>query len=268
MRSALIILFNVFLLFSSVSYVHATSSTSDSWIDTSKLLHGVITITYPTKPNVKTKIRIEKGKQFYMYNLTNDSTATTFPLQLGNGEYKVMILEHVSEKSYKIKKNVTIKLNLKDEKVVYLNSIQNVNWSSTDESIFLAKQLVKGKKSNLEKAKVVYDYIISNIDYDYKLAEEVTNDYLPDINRTFLAKKDICYGYAALYAAMLRSLGIPAKLVMGESDYVDVYHAWNEVFIDGEWVIIDTTVDAGNKSNIQKNNFIKESYKYQPVKIY
>jgi transglutaminase/protease-like cytokinesis protein 3 len=44
---------------------------------------------------------------------------------------------------------------------------------------------------------------------------------------------------------MLRSTGIPAKLVKGYANYnPGVYHAWNEVYLDGQWHVIDTTLDA------------------------
>ena len=59
---------------------------------------------------------------------------------------------------------------------------------------------------------------------------------------------------------MLRSIGIPCNIVSGYAlgiDGVDTWaeltdtktqnHAWNEVYIDGRWVIVDTTWDCGNK---------------------
>ena len=61
--------------------------------------------------------------------------------------------------------------------------------------------------------------------------------YTPDIEAIMSSRKGICFDYAAVMASMLRSQGIPTKLVMG---YVPQgYHAWNEVYFEGVgWVIV------------------------------
>ncbi len=59
----------------------------------------------------------------------------------------------------------------------------------------------------------------SNVDYDYDKAQNIVDNnvtgYLPDPDETLSTKKGICYDYAALAAAMLRSQGIPTKLITG-----------------------------------------------------
>lgn len=67
---------------------------------------------------------------------------------------------------------------------------------------------------------------------------------------------------------MLRSVDVPAKLVMGNTSYVTQYHAWNEVLMDGKWVTIDTTVDASSAKSKKNTDFIKASSKYTAAKYY
>lgn len=67
---------------------------------------------------------------------------------------------------------------------------------------------------------------------------------------------------------MLRSVNIPTKLVMGYSSYVTVYHVWNEVMLNGNWVIIDTTVDAGFYKSKKSVSMIKSTSKYNAEKYY
>ncbi len=43
---------------------------------------------------------------------------------------------------------------------------------------------------------------------------------------------------------MLRSIDIPTKLVMGYKNDIEKYHAWNEVYLDGKWINLDTTYDS------------------------
>lgn len=267
MRKFIMLVVSVFLLFTSVQAVSAAGAAA-TWLDSSGLSQGVVKVNYDAKSSAKLKVMIAKGKENYTYSLTAGRSSEVFPLQLGNGEYKVMLLENVSGKSYKVLKQQAVTLNLKDDKVVYLNSVQNVSWTSTSKAVAKAQELAKGKKTAEEKARAVYDYVIANIAYDKNLANTVTTDYLPNIDRTLSTKKDICYGYAALYAAMMRSLDIPTKLVMGDSAYVNEYHAWNEVYLNGKWVIIDTTVDSGLKQGNKATVFAKDASKYTKTKQY
>lgn len=265
MRKLIVILVSVMLLLTTAQAVTAADAAA-AWLDTSGLSKGVVTVTYDVK--AKMKVMITKGKENYTYNLATGRVKETFPLQLGNGEYKILLLENVAGTSYKAVKQQAVTLSLKDDKVVYLGSVQNVNWTSNSQAVAKAKELAKGKATDEEKAKAIYNYIISNIAYDKTLANSVTSDYLPNIDKTLASKKAICYGFASTYAAMLRSLDIPTKLVMGDSDYVDAYHAWNEVYLNGKWVTIDTTVDAGLKQSNKSTTWTKDAAKYSKTKQY
>lgn len=236
-----------------------------TWIDTSQVNEGIVKVTYPVKNKVTTKVMITKGATKYTYNLYG---AETFPLQLGNGKYDISVLEHASGNSYKRVAHQEVVLDLAKDHVVYLNSVQNVKWDEKNAAIVKAKELTKNLKTDAEKVKAIYEYVYKTINYDNKLAATVENNYIPNIDNTLKTKLAICYDYSTLTAAMLRSVDIPAKLVMGQSAYVDVYHAWNEVFVDGKWIIIDTTVDAGLQKNGKKFEMAKEASKYKAEKVY
>lgn len=268
MRKLTLLLIAALFFLSAVPATTSYANSGKNWLDKADAASGVISVTYDVKKNVKTKVMIAKGQESYTYNLLAGHNTESFPLQLGNGEYTISLLENVSGKSYKVLKQDKLTLKLKNENAVYLNSVQNIRWTSTDKPIEKAKELAKGKKSDEEKVKAVYDFITANIVYDQVLANNVPSDYLPSIERTFTDKKDICYGYSSLFAAMLRSLDIPTKLVMGQTEYLDVYHAWNEVYLNGKWVTIDTTLDASAVQSKKKAVMIKESKMYTTAKQY
>ncbi len=96
---------------------------------------------------------IAKGQTNYTYNLTAGKTGEKFPLQLGNGEYTISVLENTAGNKYKLVKKETITLSLKDGKAVYLNSIQNIEWTSASSAIIKAKELTKNTKDGQRESK-------------------------------------------------------------------------------------------------------------------
>jgi len=58
-----------------------------------------------------------------------------------------------------------------------------------------------------------------------------------------LSMKGDCNEHSALYCALARAAGIPARTATGIV-YLDgrfYYHAWNEVLLDGSWFPVDST---------------------------
>ncbi|GAA3402223.1 transglutaminase-like domain-containing protein [Paenibacillus hodogayensis] len=268
MRKLVLLAMALFLLAPALVATKAQAAEIGVWLDTNLLAQGAVTVRYDVKPQVKTKLTIAKGTDKYTYTLKAGVPAETFPLQMGNGDYTVTVLEQISGTKYQVVGETVVKLALTDNANVYLNSVQNVNWSEARETVRIAKELIKNATTDGEKVQALYQYVIDNVKYDAELAANVPAEYIPQIDRTLLTKTDICYGYAALFAGMLRSTGIPAKLVMGTTEYVTAYHAWNEVYLNGSWVIIDTTVDAGLNGSATAFAMIKDAAKYTAAKVY
>ena len=80
-----------------------------------------------------------------------------------------------------------------------------------------------------------------------RLARRSTRDtitevyrYVPRPEATYAERKGICFDKASLMCAMLRSLGIPAKLVVGTMDGMS--HAWVSAFDGKVWNKCDPTM--------------------------
>lgn len=258
----------ILIWFEGAGATQVHGSESPGWIDKTRVDQGAIRINYDVKTNIKTKVLITKGEGKYTYTLTSGPNGVFFPLQMGNGEYTVSLLEQIKGTTYRLVHKDTVKLRLQDETQVFLHSTQNVNWEPDGRAAKIAKELTRKAVGAEEKVKIIYDYVTSTIKYDDRLAFSATSSYLPDLDRTLTEKKDICYGFSSLFAAMLRSVGIPAKLAMGTSDYVSTYHAWNEVYVNGSWITIDTTADAGWKGTTTAFTMIKDPAKYKAEKVY
>ncbi|WP_379127594.1 transglutaminase family protein [Paenibacillus sp. sgz500958] len=269
MKKVYFMLLTLLVMVTSIQVTTAQAATTDSqWLSTANLSEGVIGIDYSVPKDKRTKLMITKDNSSYTYNLYASEQSEDFPLQQGNGTYKVTILENTTGNKYRTVYSDEVELSLTNTNVVYLNSVQNIKWSSSDKAIQQAQQLTQGLSTDEAKVKAIYNYVVKNVQYDYTLASSIPTDYIPSIDKTLTGKKGICYDYSSLFAAMLRSVDIPAKLVMGKTSYVTEYHAWNEVLLNGKWVTIDTTVDAGMIKNKKTVELIKSATKYSTAKVY
>ena len=123
----------------------------------------------------------------------------------------------------------------------------------------------------MDALQAVYNYVVQNLTYDYDLADTVDSGYIPDVDSTLKSGKGICFDYAALMTAMLRSSGIPTRLDIGYA--TNIYHAWISTYLDEQgwvdnvikfdgknWTMMDPTFAAGGGEGIQ--DFITDSSNY------
>jgi len=102
-----------------------------------------------------------------------------------------------------------------------------------------------GDMTDEEKiAKACYRFVVRNVGYDLEKAKSVKSGYLPDADETLETGKGICFDYSVLLAVMLRSQGIPTRVMIGMVSPENLYHAWNTVYLNGEWVWMDATLDG------------------------
>ena len=233
-------------------------------IDESDVAKGIIKVNYSTNYQSKYKLAIEKDGQKQYFDLAAN-TAQSFPLIYDNGSYTIKIMQNTSGNSYKSVYTQKIDAYIADDTAMYLASTAAVNWSEQMMAIKKAEELTKNLQTDKEKFDAIYNYVIKNYSYDYNKAATVKPGYMPDIEKIYESKSGICYDYSVLFASMLRSQGIPAKVVKGSSTLVNEYHAWNEVFIDGNWIIVDTTVDAAYSASKAPIATIKSSNQYTKI---
>lgn len=229
-------------------------------------LHNNLVQISTSSINTKAKIMVEKGEEKYYYNVNNKEE--TIPLQLGNGKYSVKVLENITGKKYKVVEKKEIILDGQISNDIYLSSNQPIYWKNQKNTIAMGNKLTKDLNSQDEKIKAVYNYIIENIKYDSNQINTIDDTYVPNLDLVLSTNKGICYDYASLFAGILRSQGIPTKLLKGYKSDLDAYHAWNEVLVDGNWIVIDTTYDAALKDGKTKISMIKAQSEYKISKLY
>lgn len=235
--------------------------------DTSKNI-GLVRVGYKGASTEKVKVLISKDGNQYFYPLQPDGIMVGFPLQMGNGDYKVSVLSNVGSNRYAYLKTSNINIQLTNPNAVYLNSIQTISWSPTSAATIKNRSLIGLETDYTKRITLGYNFIVQNIRYDFAKISSLTPDYIPIPDQTLLVLKGICYDYASLFAAMKRSEGVPMKLVKGYSTLVEGYHAWNEVYINGKWIVVDTTVDAAFYNAKATFSFAKSTADYTKVYEY
>lgn len=215
-------------------------------IDTSKAAAGTIRVRQNGNPTkVKVLVYFNGSSKYYQYTIPTNNTWTSIPLQSGSGTYKVRFMKQVSGNSYSQMYSVTFQVGMQNANSAYLNPSQYVVYNSGSACVAKAKSLVSGAGSDAQKVSKIYSYIVNNISYDYDKMKNLPSGYLPNPDSTLASRKGICFDYAALMAAMLRSQGVPCKLVIGNAD--DQYHAWNMVYVNGSWQLYDPTFGAAGQ---------------------
>lgn len=211
----------------------------------------------------KTKLQITTPEEtVYSYNL-RPGNYETFPLSGGNGSYKITVLEHVRDDMYAIAFSQDFSVEISDSFKPFLYPNQYVWFTKDDEAVALGMELSDSSSNDLDYVEQVYGYVTEHIAYDDELAANVQADYLPVIDETLASGKGICFDYASLMSAMLRSQNIPTKLEVGYSG--DAYHAWISVYLkeigwvngiikfDGKnWSLMDPTLAANNSDSSVK----------------
>lgn len=221
-----------------------SNATSVLTIDKSLLNQGAVTVKGLPKDSQGLLIRISKGLEHYDYQITEGQA---YPLQMGNGTYHILLATLVNANQYRVLSKEQVVVQINNESSIFLHSIPNVSWKEALKVSEKAKELVEGLTTDAEKTKAIYSYITHTIAYDWKKVEGLGQNYTPNLDQVYVSGSGICYDYSAVFAGMLRSVGVPTKLIMGyNKSNLEVYHAWNQVWLndEGRWVTIDTTYDA------------------------
>ncbi len=190
----------------------------------------------------KIKVRVSLGETTLTYDLNGKGEFEVYPLQLGDGKYKIQFFQQVKGTQYSPGPSTAVTAQLSDPNICFLYPNQYVNYHDDTQAVALGKEVCAGLTSDKEKADAVFKYLSTNIAYHYIRAVSVEKGYLPDLDAVLKEKMGICFDYAALMACMLRTQNVPTQVVIGYAD--QAYHAWSKVLINGEWVRMDATFEA------------------------
>ena len=248
-------------------------------LDASNTSQGYVMVKY-TGSNSKIKVQVTKsGKETYTYDLNARDDYEVFPLSEGNGSYSIKVFENITGNQYSQAFSQDISVTIPDEFAPFLYPNQYVNFNSTSAVVQTGSQIAAGISDPIEVVTAIYNYVITNVTYDTAKASSVKSGYLPNVDTVLAQKTGICFDYAAVMTAMLRSQNIPTKLVVGYTG--SVYHAWVNVYIDNvgwvdgmiffdghDWQLMDPTFASSAKQSKEIMEYIGNASNYQAKFLY
>ncbi len=254
----------------------ATDGNEFATIDYSNASEGYIMVNYlGSNPKVKLQITGPNAVT-YTYNLNNGWAV--FPLTAGDGNYDITVNENIEGTKYAVVYMTSLPLSGISQFGPYLHPNQYVNYNSGCKVVTLAANIAADCEDDLSVVTGVYNYIISNITYDYAKADSVQSGYLSDVDTILTSGTGICLDYSAVMTSMLRSQRIPTRLEVGYAG--EVYHAWISIYLkevgwlngiiqfDGtSWSLVDPTFGASTDEKKLKS-YIGDGSNYATKYIY
>lgn len=228
----------------------AATGTNNAAIDTSSVQKGYIGAAATS--NSRLKLQVNKDGQSMNYDMSSDDTPIIVPLDMGSGTYTIAVMQNTSGSRYVELCSTNVDAQLESEQAPYVVPNIFCNYDANSKVVAKAKELTKDAKNEGDALRSIYEWIEKNVVYDNAKAADLNgkSGYIPNPDETLQTQKGICFDYASLAASMLRSLGIPCKVVTGYVSPNGVYHAWNMVWIEGSWKAVSFTVNPQDWTRI------------------
>ncbi|XP_018119453.2 kyphoscoliosis peptidase [Xenopus laevis] len=209
-------------------------------------------------------VRLEIHPKTSKPQLLNRPTVTGAPLSTNNGNSWDPTPQPSAKDFYAYpwdKSNLkSLAMNLKNFEKLDAYSVK-VGKPSTVEQ--LVSSLLKMARTDLEKVRAIWTWICHHIEYDLDGMEDKSKRS-GDPNQTLLTGKGACEGYAGLFENMCSRAGIQCLKIGGYSKGFcyktghtfseEPNHAWNAVYLNKRWHLVDTTWGAGF-ANSSTNSF-------------
>ncbi len=113
--------------------------------------------------------------------------------------------------------------------------------------------------SDYEKIKIIYNYLIENVQYDSKTANNIINEVpLSDDNQSaspygaLINHLAICSGIAQAFQYVATKAGIYSLYI----ESTERNHAWNIVWLDGKYYRLDATIQLFLTKDSYNNDYI------------
>ena len=122
--------------------------------------------------------------------------------------------------------------------------------------------LAKNIKANMtaeQKVKAIHDFVVKHITYDSNYADEETAESLLT---TIDKGRGVCGDYTMLFQYLCDRAGLPCTTEGGSVISSGADHAWNAVFLNGQWKFVDTTWDDNKSNNVSYKYYLVDKFTF------
>lgn len=132
----------------------------------------------------------------------------------------------------------------------YYSTVEEEREVSDKVEEIMAELDISSKASEQEKVRAVYDYVCNYVKYDYVHVNSSLYHKDSTAYAALVKNYATCQGYAVGVFRLLKECGIECEVVTGtgiDEEGQSEFHAWNGVWLDGKYYILDATWDAGKE---------------------
>lgn len=145
---------------------------------------------------------------------------------------------------------------------IALSMTKSKKYTADELTLLLTKDLT----TDIEKYRVIFRWITDNIAYSF-------SNKTGDAEKVLQKRVAVCMGYAALFQAMCRKVGLECETVQGfakiapediGAKLTKTNHSWNIIKLYGKWYLVDVTWAAGNYNRKFVKDFDESYYLTEP----
>lgn len=160
-------------------------------VDYSNTSQGYIMAKAKTENHKRIKVMLIKDDEKYTYDLNKENEYEVYPLNMGDGEYTIKVYENMHDDEYALLFSFETDVELENELLPSLYPNQVVDYDENTLCIQKSFDIVKNDKTNKERVKDIYNWVIKNIKYDWDKLNEIKKEYtLPNLDDIFKNKSN------------------------------------------------------------------------------
>ncbi len=155
------------------------------------------------------------------------------------------------------------------------NKVQHIPSAETFSTSAIAGYMRSNFKTDQEKLRAIYTWVITNISYDTDSMYHINWSMDPDakISATLRRRRGVCENYATLFTDIAMKSGFYAQVVNGYTSLGTgnkAGHSWCAVQLQDKWFLCDPTWDIDYKGNtkyflVAPIDFIETHMPFDPL---
>ena len=131
---------------------------------------------------------------------------------------------------------------------------------ATTEGIFkkldaILAQTVKSGMTTEQKVKAIHDYVVKHITYDSGYMSRIQD--FKSILTSIDKGRGVCMDYSLLFQYLCKRAAIPCITESGNVSFTNIPHAWNVVYLNGDWKFVDCTFNDGESAKNPYRYYLK-----------